>query len=113
MQENNAFQKDESIDHAHVLSVIEDLRKKLLDFSTRNDLINLTHSDRSTKFIRVVDELPNQLYECLQKKSMTFKPLPEVDEEPPDEQTDNFQIALKEAQVTNEEYIAAIEELGR
>ena len=62
MQENNAFQKDESIDHAHVLSVIEDLRKQLLDFSTRNDLINLTHSDRSTKFIRVVDELPNQLY---------------------------------------------------
>jgi very-short-patch-repair endonuclease len=112
MTENDVFEKDESIDHAHVLSVIEVLRKKLLEFSTRNDLINLSHSDRSTKFIRVVDELPNQLYECLQEKSMTFKPLPEVDEEPPDEQTDNFQIALKEAQLTNEDYIAGIEELG-
>ena len=106
------YEKDDTIDHDHVFSVIETLRKKLLDFSTRNDLINLTHSDRSTKFIRVVDELPNQLYERLRDGAMTFKPLPEVEEEPPDEKTDNFQIALKEARVINEEYLAGIEDLG-
>jgi hypothetical protein len=55
-----------------------------------NKLLNFAHSDRSRGFVRVVDELPNQLFEKLSDGRMTFEPLPAIKDEPPDEQTDAF-----------------------
>lgn len=106
------FEKDDTIAHDYVRDTLETLRKKLLDFSARNDLINLRHSERSVKFIRAVDELPDELYERLKNGKMEFKPLPDIEKEPADEQTDDFQIALEEARATDEEYLAEIDSLG-
>jgi len=65
-----------NIDHDHVRSVIDDLRKRLFDFSKRNPLINLTHSERSVRFIRVVDELPDELYTRLEMGLWSLSPSP-------------------------------------
>lgn len=57
---------------------IQSLRSKLLDTSKRNRLISFRHSVRSRQHIRVIDELPDVLFEELLKgKSFDFKSLPE------------------------------------
>lgn len=58
---------------------LEEIRKKLLDLTARNPLLNFRHTKTR---LRVVDELPNQLAETLQKgKEMCFQPVPEPTEE--------------------------------
>ena len=102
----------QEIDQEVVEAQLENLRKRLLDFSTRNDLLNHTHNQRSTKYIRVVDELPNELYSKLVEGKMEFKALPEVDTEPPDERTPDFLSQLELEKLTNENYQTKIAELG-
>ena len=52
--------KQEKIDAKYVGSELDGLRKKILDFSRRNRLLNFKHA-RGQDYIRVVDEIP-QLY---------------------------------------------------
>lgn len=55
---------------------LESVRKKLLDLSGRNALLNYKHPRASC--IRLIDELPDQLVEQIQKgRSLTFIPVPE------------------------------------
>ena len=57
------------------------MRDKLLDLTARNPLLNLRHTKTR---LRVVDELPNQLAETLQKgKEMRFQPALEATGEKP------------------------------
>lgn len=57
-------------------SSLENLRKRLLDISARNRLLNFRHT--KTASLRVVDELPDQLVDMLlSDKEMTFKAVPE------------------------------------
>lgn len=58
---------------------LESVRKKLLDLSGRNALLNYKHPKASC--IRLIDELPDQLVEQLQKgNELTFIPVPEPTE---------------------------------
>jgi len=102
----------QEIDQEVVETQLENLRKRLLDFSTRNDLLNHTHNQRSTKYIRVVDELPNELYSKLVEGKMEFKALPDVDSEPPDEKTPDFLSKLELEKLTNQDYQTKVSELG-
>ena len=72
---------------------VADLRERLLDLTTRNRLLNYKHSDRSRTHVRVIDELPDVLYQKLQDgRSMALKSLPQPDEDPPkDERAEAFQ----------------------
>ena len=55
---------------------LENLRKRLLDISARNRLLNFRHT--KTASLRVVDELPDQLVEMLLSDAeMSFKAIPE------------------------------------
>ena len=55
---------------------LELLRKRLLDLTNRNRLLNFRHTARSS--LRVVDELPDQvLSTLLDGKGMDFSPVPE------------------------------------
>ena len=54
------------------------------------------------------DEVPSSLLASLIGGRMEMKPLPDVGEEPADEQTDEFKIALSAALNTDEEYLEAI-----
>ena len=47
--------------------LIERLRTKLLDLTTRNPLLNYRHSDRARAQVRAVDELPDVLYRRLER----------------------------------------------
>ena len=63
-------------DRSSALRALESLRKRLLDLTARNRLINFRHTKRGS--LRVIDELPNQLTETLLKdKEMRFVPISE------------------------------------
>lgn len=58
---------------------LESVRKKLLDLSGRNALLNYKHPKASC--VRIIDELPDQVYHVLESgKSFTFIPVPEPTE---------------------------------
>jgi len=58
---------------------LESVRKKLLDLSGRNTLLNYRHPKASC--VRLIDELPDQVYEVLTSgKEFTFVPVPEPTE---------------------------------
>lgn len=60
---------------------LQGLRRRLLDLSNRSPLLNSKFSARSRTHIRVVDELPEFLFETLlDGKPMTFRALPQPDE---------------------------------
>ena len=102
-QENNRTQK-----------ILADLSKKLLDFTRKNSLIHLSHSTRSRTHIRVIDELPDQLYEVLKSdSSLQFKPLPDPEEDFKDEHTPDFISIFENAQKEDQDYIAELRELGQ
>ena len=57
-------------------TALENIRKRLLDLTARNRLINFRHTKGSS--LRVIDELPNQLAEMMMaEKEMRFLPVPE------------------------------------
>jgi len=58
------------------VAALEKLRKRLLDLTARNRLINFRHTKRGS--LRIIDELPNQLVETLlDETEMRFLPVPE------------------------------------
>jgi len=58
---------------------LESVRKKLLDLTGRNSLLNYRHPKSSC--IRLIDELPDQIYDVLESgKKFTFIPVPEPTE---------------------------------
>lgn len=59
---------------------LEKLRSRLLDLSARNRLLNFSHA-RSKRFARIIDELPDHLFETLTaEETMRFAPVPEPTE---------------------------------
>jgi len=81
--------------HAFVRDSLDALRRRLLDLTTRNPLLAFKHSGRSRRFIRVIDELPDQLYTRLSAGGpMRFKSLGAEETEPGDEKTIVFRRRL-------------------
>jgi len=100
--------------HKFVRDKIEVLRKRLLDSSRRNPLINIRFRSNSTSVLRVVDELPDILrFNLTNDKPMRLAPLPALEEELPDEQTDEFIQTLYLARQEDEEYLAGIEKIDQ
>ncbi len=97
---------------------IQGLRKNLLDISNKNKLINFRHNNRSRRLIRIVDEVPSQIYDCLarEEKGMKLKPLLGFDE-PVDERTVAFknqlEVELKNAGIGKEEDFETEEEFRK
>src|SRR5215471_8389401 len=92
---------------------IRELRMRLLDLTNANRLLNYKFSDRSRRQVRLVDEVPDALMEHLEEgKRLAFKPLPELSDEPKDEQEETFLVALKQATRSDDEYLAALKQLG-
>ena len=92
---------------------IAELRMRLLDLSNNNRLLNYKFNGRSRNRIRLVDELPDQLVDKLQNgKRLLFKALPEPGDEPEDEKSDSFLLALEQARGSDDEYLTTLEKLG-
>ncbi len=59
---------------------LESIRRRLLDLTSRNGLLNYKHP--KAKCVRLIDELPNQIYDVLSKEeTFTFIPVPEPTED--------------------------------
>ena len=77
--------------------IIADLRMRLLDLRNGNKLLSYKHSERGKTQVRLVDEQPDFLHECLTSgKGLALRPLPEPQTEFPDERTDEFLMVLEE-----------------
>ena len=72
-----------------------EIRERLLDLSRLNPLINFKHSQSGTRYMRVVDEVPEFLLKRFYEGSMEFTPLPDIDETPNDEKAEKFQQSLE------------------
>ncbi|GAB61811.1 conserved hypothetical protein [Candidatus Jettenia caeni] len=92
-------------------SRIEKLRPKLLDLSRRNPLLSTRFSDKSNSHIRVVDELPNVLFQEIGERTMQFLPLPPLDGDPKDETTRQFKDSLADACITDDIYKKNLESI--
>ena len=96
-------------------SSVKKLRNKILVGSTsnRNKLINYKHIDKKRDQVRIVDELPDQIYSRLYEgKDCVFKPLPEPDYELKDEKTTKFKMEFERGKKEDEVYLKEIDKLG-
>lgn len=92
---------------------IETLRPKLLDLSRRNPLISTKLGPRTSSHIRIVDELPDILFYNLNNgQAMRLVPLPAIEDDPRDELTAEFNAALSNARLTDEQYLADAEAIA-
>ena len=92
---------------------IDELRRRLLDLTLSNQLLNFRLSDKSKKHIRLVDEVPSVLVQRMGKGGrMVFAPVPLPDVEPEDERTAAFREFLDLAKACDEEWLAAKAALG-
>ena len=82
---------------------------KLIDLSRRNKMINSNFQSRSKTHFRIIDEIPDLLYNKLLKNNMEFISLPPLDSEPTDENTPEFQKEVFIAKNTDQEYIKNIQ----
>ena len=88
---------------------MEELRPKILDTTLRNSLLNTQFREKTHSHIRVVDELPAVLHDKLSSGvRMLLDPLPALEEEPKDEQTDDFRQAVAEFENTDSAYQEAL-----
>lgn len=89
----------------------EDLRLRLLDLSKRNQLLNYRLSTRSKRFLRIVDGPLEDAHQRLvgDEETLRIAPLPEPDDIPSEERTDEFRLALDRARATDVEYLTAVE----
>ena len=100
--------------HELVGAKIDVLRKRLLDSSRRNPLINIRFRSNSTSILRVVDELPDVLrFNLTNGNPMRLAPLPALEQALPDEQTDEFVQALYFARQEDDEFLSDVEKIDQ
>jgi very-short-patch-repair endonuclease len=93
--------------------LLADLRTRLLDLKNNNRLLNFPFSERSRTHVRIIDELPDQLHERITDgKAFIFAALPDIGERTDDEETDEFQLALEAARISDQTYLRQLDELG-
>lgn len=92
--------------------IVSSLKRKLLDFSRRNNLINYKFAvSRYRPNLRIIDEVPDTIYKKIQKgKPLCFQgiPLPEI-KSPSDENTKEFKKLLQEEKINNLDYKKSLE----
>ncbi len=94
-------------------SRIANLRMRLLDLNNSNRLLNFKFSERSRSHVRIVDVRPDGIFAKLEpNKRLVFAALPEKTDEPRDEKTDHFLLALEQARLSDTEYLAEVAALG-
>lgn len=92
------------------LSKLKNFKDSLLDVSRRNRMINTNFNQKGKQFFRIIDEVPQKVYEKLITGKMNFKPLrPFNDENRQDESTPEFLDNLNQKKLLDEEYLSSME----
>lgn len=90
-------------------TAVEKLREKLIDISKRSPLISFKHAERGATYLRIIDETLDGLFTGLSgSASMGFEPLPDPNQEPADQKTPDFKLALESARLTDPDYRSAL-----
>ena len=111
MNETKDINNQEDFVH-HLKEIIEKLRLKLLDLTVRNPLIKTNLKSIRAPYIRVVDELPDEIHKKLfDEKRLYIKSLPSIEEDPKDEKTDKFKSAVIDAKLNDEIYLKEVEQI--
>ena len=99
MQQMNEEQLEET------KSKFEELRKRVLDLTRRNRLINTPLYGKTTPLLRVIDEQPDLLFlDLVNEKKFEFDALPAMDDDPEDEKNSKFIDVFLQAQLIDEQY---------
>lgn len=103
---------EQSLD-AKISKDIENLQRKLLNLSAANPLLNFHHGERNVTHIRIIDELPNELFLdlCMDGREFYFKPLPPIPTEPADEQRPEFISKFEQERLIDETFQEGIKVL--
>ena len=97
----------------HIHAQIGEFRKQLLGMTLRNNLLNCPHGPRVQAQVRVVDELPDIVFERIEAGGdFMFLSLPEPRDQPDDEDSDEFLEALARHKRESATYAAAIEQVS-
>src|SRR6185437_7841488 len=84
---------------------IANLRMRLLDLTNSNRLLNFKFRERSRNYVRVIEAVPDIVFTKLSEgERFQFCSLPEKTDEPPDEETDRFLMALEQARLSDTIY---------
>ena len=76
-------------------------------------MLNYKHQPRSKRQLQIVDEVPEEVYRQLTgaEASLDIIALPEPEDIPPDEKTEEFVSAFEHAKVSDLEYLTRVEAL--
>lgn len=89
----------------------ERLRERLLDMTLRNPMLSYKHRPTSKRQLQIVDEIPEAVFRQLTGDAgLVIAPLPEPDDVPRDEKTDEFISALGYGKATDDTYLEALRE---
>jgi hypothetical protein len=91
---------------------VEGLRTRLLDLNNSNRLLNFKFAERSRNHVRVIEASSDAIFANLvDGKRLAFHSLPEKSDEPPDEKSDQFLMALEQARNSDPLYRKELEAL--
>lgn len=101
----------DAFDNTRLRGLYEELRVRLLDLSKRNQLLNYSLSARSKRFLQIVDTTLEATHNLLAGDEATLRiaPLPDPNDIPSEERTDEFRSALDRGRATDVEYLTAVE----
>lgn len=93
--------------------IYEQLRRKLLDLSLKNRMLNYALGARSKRHLQIVDEVLDEVYSKLveEDSSLRLLPLDDPPDVPPEEKTEDFIAALQQAKVSDFEYLTKLQAL--
>jgi len=98
----------------YIANQLGQYRRKLLDLSTRNRLISFKHDPKARHHVRIVDEVPDLVFERLVAgRSFRIDPLPVPKEDPEDEDTAAFRKALDQHKAEDPVYREELDSLTR
>lgn len=104
---------NQSIDQL-MMQKLDQLRTRLLDLSLANRLLNFKHSIQGRSYLRIVNNIPNVLWDKLQhRQTLAFQALPPIEEEPEDELQPEFIQAWQAARLCDSIYQTDMQTLDR
>ena len=96
----------------HINEQIADFRRLLLGLTLRNPLLSCPHDQGVRTQVRIVDELPDAVFDRLTSDgAFEFEPLPEPRDTPDDEDDEDFEQALSDYKTRSLTYQQALRQL--
>ena len=101
------------IEQQRLEGLYEKLRLKLLDLSKKNRMLNYSLGVRSQRYLQVIDDVLEDVYARLagDEARLKISSLPEPDDLPLEEKTEDFLAALEHAKVSDIDYVTKLDAL--